>query len=88
MISHLVKRPWLTGLLLVMAASAGLPAQDKGSTDKSGSAGEPMAVDARIAAALQQVSAERILANVEKLVSFGTRVTISPQDSSSIAAGH
>ena len=88
MISHLVKRPWLTGLLLVLAANAGLPAQDKGSTDKSGSAAEPMTVDARISAALQQVSAERIRANVEKLVSFGTRVTISPQDSISIAAGH
>jgi hypothetical protein len=43
--------------------------------------------DARIAAALQQVSAERIRANIEKLVSFGTRSTISAQDPAAIAAG-
>ncbi len=46
-----------------------------------------MAVDGRIAAALQQVSAERIRANIEKLVSFGTRLTLSAQDADSIAAG-
>jgi hypothetical protein len=44
-------------------------------------------VDARIAAALRQVSTARIQANVEKLVSFGTRATISAQDPASIAAG-
>ena len=31
---------------------------------------------------------ERIQANIEKLVSFGTRLTISAQDPASIAAGH
>jgi hypothetical protein len=46
-----------------------------------------MAVDSRIAAALRQVSAERIRANIEKLASFGTRLTISAQDPDSIAAG-
>jgi hypothetical protein len=46
-----------------------------------------MAVDSRIAAALQQVSADRIRANIEKLVSFGTRSTISAQDSAAIASG-
>jgi hypothetical protein len=51
------------------------------------SAPEPMRVDNRIAAALQQISAERIRANIEKLVSFGTRLTISAQDPDSIAAG-
>ncbi|MGO9441706.1 MAG: M28 family metallopeptidase [Terriglobales bacterium] len=51
------------------------------------SALEPMAVDSRIAAALQQVSAERIRANIEKLVSFGTRSTISAQDSAAIGSG-
>jgi hypothetical protein len=44
--------------------------------------------DAKIAAALQQISAQRIQANIEKLVSFGTRLTISAQDPASIAAGH
>ena len=48
----------------------------------------PMAADPQIAAALQQVSAQRIQANIEKLVSFGTRLTLSAQDPASIAAGH
>src|SRR6266851_9715649 len=43
--------------------------------------------DPKIAAALQQVSAARIQANIEKLVSFGTRSTLSAQDSGSLAAG-
>jgi len=43
--------------------------------------------DPRIAAALQQVSAARIKANIEKLVSFGTRSTLSAQDAGSIAGG-
>ena len=47
-----------------------------------------MAADPQIAAALQQVSAQRIQANIEKLVSFGTRLTLSAQDPASIAAGH
>jgi hypothetical protein len=44
--------------------------------------------DPKIAAALQQISAQRIQANIEKLVSSGTRLTISAQDPASIAAGH
>jgi len=43
--------------------------------------------DPKIAAALQQVSAARIQANIEKLVSFGTRSTLSAQDPASLAAG-
>ncbi len=46
------------------------------------------ASDAKIAAALREISAQRIQANIEKLVSFGTRLTISAQDPASIAAGH
>jgi hypothetical protein len=46
-----------------------------------------MTADKRISAALQQVSPEHIRANIEKLVSFGTRSTISAQDPASIAAG-
>jgi len=46
-----------------------------------------MPVDAQIAAALKKVSAERIQANIEKLVSFQTRLTLSAQDPASIAAG-
>jgi len=56
------------------------------------SAAEPQTVDSRIvdpkiAAALQQISAQRIQANIEKLVSFGTRSTLSAQDPAAIAAG-
>lgn len=43
--------------------------------------------DPQIAAALQQVSADHIRANIEKLVSFGTRSTLSAQDDASIAQG-
>ena len=43
--------------------------------------------DPQIAAALKDVSAQHIQANIEKLVSFGTRLTLSAQDPASIAAG-
>jgi len=44
--------------------------------------------DPQIASALKQVSATRIQADIEKLVSFETRSTLSAQDQASIAAGH
>jgi hypothetical protein len=43
--------------------------------------------DARIRAALQQVSAERIQATITRLVGFGTRSSLSPQDAAAIASG-
>ena len=43
--------------------------------------------DRQIAAALQQISAQRIQENIAKLVSFGTRLTLSAQDPESIAKG-
>src|SRR5204863_6324646 len=43
--------------------------------------------DPQIATALKQISAENIQANIEKLVSFQTRSTLSAQDQASIAAG-
>jgi hypothetical protein len=46
-----------------------------------------MPVDRRIGAALQAVSAEHIRANIERLVSFGTRLTISAQDPTAVSAG-
>ena len=52
------------------------------------SAAEPaMAADPKIAAALQQVSAQRIETNIAKLVSFGTRLTLSAQDPAAIGGG-
>jgi Peptidase family M28 len=43
--------------------------------------------DARIAAAIQQVSPDQIQKTIEKLVSFNNRSTISAQDEESIKAG-
>ena len=44
--------------------------------------------DPKITAALKEISPHQIQATIEKLVSFGTRLTLSAQDPSSIAAGH
>ena len=41
----------------------------------------------KIVAVLKEVSSERIRTNIEKLVSFGTRSTLSVQDPASISAG-
>jgi hypothetical protein len=43
--------------------------------------------DPKITAALQQISPARIQAEIEKLVSFGSRSTFSAQDAESVAAG-
>src|SRR5216684_6761125 len=83
MISRLRKRPWLIFLALVLPATPRTAAQIMPAATK----GEPMAADDRIAAALRQVSAEHIRTNIEKLVSFGTRLTLSAQDPDSVAAG-
>src|SRR6266478_2862934 len=45
------------------------------------------AADPQIAAAIRQISAERLQQTVEKLVSLGTRSTLSAQDDNSIKAG-
>src|SRR5205823_5820342 len=44
--------------------------------------------DPKIAAALKEISPKQIQGTIEKLVSFGTRLTLSAQDSDSIRAGH
>jgi hypothetical protein len=48
---------------------------------------DPQGVDPHIAEAIKQVSADRIQQTIEKLVSFGNRSTISPQDEASVKAG-
>src|SRR3984957_19307231 len=73
-------------LVLPMALGLALPCAAQGQSPNAGViVTEP--ADARIAAALRQVSAEHIRANIEKLGSFGPRATISAQDPESIAAG-
>jgi Peptidase family M28 len=71
---------------LSMALGLALPGAARGQ-DASAALIAPGSPDSRIVAALRQVSAEHIRANIEKLVSFGTRATISAQDPESIAAG-
>src|SRR5437667_5597984 len=43
--------------------------------------------DPKIAAALKEISPQQIQGTIEKLVSFGTRLTLSAQDPGSIAVG-
>src|SRR5256885_13909038 len=43
--------------------------------------------DPKIAAALKEISPQQTQGTIEKLVSFGTRLTLSAQDPVSIAAG-
>jgi hypothetical protein len=83
MIFLLRKRSWSLLVSLTLAVCGGAQAQDRTESNSA----HPMAADSRISAALQQVSAERIRANIEKLVSFGTRSTISAQDPDAVAAG-
>jgi Peptidase family M28 len=74
----------MRGLIaLAVAASATLFAQ---SLQRDTSA-DASPADAHIAAALREVSAQRIQASIEKLVGFHTRSTLSEQDNASIAAG-
>jgi hypothetical protein len=87
MIFSLNQRVWSMAVVLVFV-SATLAAQNQADPKMSDAAAvEAMASDSRIAAALQQVSAERIRANIETLVGFGTRLTISAQDSAAISEG-
>ena len=44
--------------------------------------------DPKIVTALQQISAAHVQADIEKLVSFRTRLTLSAQDSKAIAESH
>jgi hypothetical protein len=69
----------VTGWVVLLLLALPVLAQD------TPTAGTP---DPQIAAALKQISAERIQASIEKLVSFQTRLTLSAQDPASIAAGH
>ena len=61
-------------LILAPSVRAQEPAQNK-------------TADSGIAAALKDISSSRIRASIEKLVSFGTRSTLSAQDPAAISAG-
>lgn len=70
-------------LLLVPGILGNCAAQ----TAASAVANVQVTADPQIAAAISQVSSQRIRANIEKLVSFGTRSTLSAQDPAAIASG-
>ncbi len=78
-------------ILLIFALLAGLLASVPYRTVVAQAAAPQPATppaDPQIAAALAQVSAQHIEANIEKLVSFETRLTLSAQDPDSIKAAH
>jgi len=88
MIPTLKKKSWYVVVLTWLSVSGIAMAQSHASSAASETnADQGMPADSSIAAALEQVSAERIRANIEKLVSFGTRSTISAQDPAAIKAG-
>src|SRR6202158_393265 len=86
--------PLIFALLGTLLASVlnptALPAENRSSDRSSADSPLPDSAprDSKITAALMQVSAQRIQANIEKLVSFQTRLTLSAQDPESIKAGH
>jgi hypothetical protein len=84
----LSQKLWSFPVVVIFFLSSALfaPAQNF-KAHNEGTTLETMPVDANIAEALHRISAERIRANIEKLVSFGTRSTISAQDAASIASG-
>jgi Peptidase family M28 len=73
------KTPLMLTCFAGILANCGALAQDNAST--------PPAADPRIAAALREVSADHIRANIQTLVGFGNRSTLSAQDPASISAG-
>jgi peptidase M28-like protein len=70
---------------LFTALAIGLAAGDLRAQESRSDAG--MTADPQIAAALGRISAQRIQANIEKLVSFGNRSTLSAQDDAAVASG-
>ena len=57
-------------------------------TAQSSSQADPQTADPQIKTALGEISPQRVQADIEKLVSFQNRSTLSAQDAASIAAGH
>src|SRR5207253_10516564 len=72
----------LTLLFSIVIAPFGLDAQKREFPQPK------LPADPKRAAALREISPQQIQGTIEKLVSFGTRLTLSAQDPGSIAAGH
>jgi hypothetical protein len=70
---------------LCVVGSSAFPAQTP--PQANGFDDGKLPVDSRIAVSLQQISAKDIQTDIQKLVSFHSRSTLSAQDAASIAAG-
>ena len=79
----MMKSHILIAAMLILGTAAKSPTQDTMSFNGT----TALRPDGRISSALQQVSGEKIRANIEKLVSFGTRSTLSAQDAAAVASG-
>ena len=89
---HLVLACSIVSLMLSTCNSLQAQESLQGSSASSSARPQPISrsaarEDPKIAAALKHISPERIRQNIEKLVSFQNRSTISAQDESSIKAG-
>jgi Peptidase family M28 len=81
MFSSIQNRPYRTAVLLTLIPMTAAMAQEpKEPISSQAIVAEAMPADAHISAALRQISSEHIRATIEKLVSFGTRSTLSSQD--------
>ncbi len=74
----------ITRLMPMLAFSMTLFSRSPGHAQEAAGRGS---VDPKIAAALKDISSERIRTDIEKLISFGTRSTLSAQDPASVSAG-
>ncbi len=74
-----------SGVMLLLAAAFPAASRKRQVSETGVNAGVP---DPQIESAVEGVSAAQVEADIEKLVSFGTRLTLSAQDPASIAAGH
>jgi hypothetical protein len=84
LLAHVTRVLCRTGRVALFLASCGLLCASSWAQEN---APPGVNIDPQIAAALKQISAAHIQANIEKLVSFGNRVTIGPQDAATIASG-
>lgn len=75
----------LSAVMLLLAAAFPAGSGKRQVSETGLNAGVP---DPQIESVVEGVSAAQVQADIEKLVSFGTRLTLSAQDPASIAAGH
>ena len=78
----------LAGSVLHRTVAYGQIVKPDSNQNPADSGSDKWPADPKIAAALANISAQRIQADIEKLVSFQTRLTLSAQDPDSIKAGH